>query len=38
MEELHSSMAQLQHEMVMHAKYPCDGCRHCKEEALLHAK
>lgn len=36
--ELNSTAALLQHEMVMHAKYPCDGCRHCKEEELLYAK
>lgn len=33
MTELNSTMAQLQHEMVMHAKYVCDGCRHCKEDS-----
>lgn len=38
MEELHSTLAMLQHEMVMHVKYKCDGCRHCKEEALFDVK
>ena len=38
MEDLHTTMALLQHQMMLHAKYRCDGCVHCKEEELLHVK
>jgi hypothetical protein len=38
MEELKTSMAELQRQMILHAQYTCNGCVHCQEEELCNAK